>query len=186
VTSIDASESSGYVGGGEFLVDPVMKNLRHVIGISPTISQLFAEKTMPWETVGFRVYRWEPDRIAVAPFRAAKKLVLADAGMGMNAPAAGVVSFLAGFPALEAIDLEVDVEMLPELRRYESVTLRSRDLVATRVGAHLTLDVLQLAPRTVRLIDTLKPARLVLTGRRVRDDAAVLAAVQRVGAVVEP
>jgi uncharacterized protein (TIGR02996 family) len=186
VTSVDASESSGYVGGGEFLVEPVMKNLRHVIGMSPTVSQLFAEKTMPWETVGFRVYRWEPERIPAAPFRAAKKLVLADAGNGLNVPAAAVASFLAGFPALETIDLDVDVELLPELRRFASVTLRSRDVIATRVGTHLTLDVLWSGGRIVRLIDTLKPARVLLTGRRVRDDAAILAAIARVGAVTEP
>ncbi|MGZ3452674.1 MAG: TIGR02996 domain-containing protein [Polyangiales bacterium] len=115
VTHVDASTASGYISySHEVLLDPVMRALRHVVGVArEDLVEIMRARPLPWQTIGVRMYRWSNvDPLAGGPghaLREVRRLVLAPAhGQHVDQMTPDVLAtLLAQWPQLEQLELTV-------------------------------------------------------------------------------
>lgn len=178
-THLDVSIASKYVGGSSALLLK-MPGLRHVIGLSPQdLARLEPGAPFPWETVGFRLWSFDHERLSAAGkmFPAARSLIISGSASGpLNAPLVPILALLADWRKVRELELAIDIAHMagilesPRGKQLTRLTVHSHLQSATIKNGKLTLDLFHSSnlgvEQAANLIRALRPTEVVADGMK--------------------
>jgi uncharacterized protein (TIGR02996 family) len=181
VTHLDVSRASKFVdGSGAILVTPALRNLRHVTGLAPSDwSRLAAAASLPWETVGWRVWHWGDGSGALAEpagqlFAAARTLVIEQSeSRELRMKIESVVELLERWPNVETFETSDNVDLARPIlarpcgKRLKRLVINGAPLRIEVEGGSLVIDVHWAVEDTVTaivaLMKALQPKNVAIT-----------------------